>query len=261
MITPENLIALVLVLLAAGIILAPVFLTTLSRRKSTSQGALRVIPALEALRKAVGLSVEDGRRLHISLGNASILDPNNASALVGLSALERLTQVSMSSDRPAVCTSGNGTLAILSQDTMRYAYRSGNAMEQYDPDQAYQAGVTPFSYAAGTIPSARDAQTSANIFIGHFGPEIALMNDAAGQKGIFTLAASDSLTAQAALFATADEALIGEELFALPAYLQNSPAALASLRAQDVLRWVIIVIMLVGAILKLAGSLLGITIL
>jgi hypothetical protein len=259
LITPENLIGLALVLLAAGLILAPVFLASLKRGKAPRQG-LRVIPALEALRKAVGLSVEDGRRLHISLGSASILDSDNASALVGLSALEQLTQISMSSDRPAVCTTGNGSLAILAQDSMRYAYRSGNAMDQYDPDQAFLAGVTPFSYAVGAIPSARDPQTSANIFIGHFGPEIALMNDAATQKGIFTLAASDSLSAQAAIFATADETLIGEELFALPAYLQNTPTALASLRAQDVLRWVIIVIMLVGAILKLAGSLLGITI-
>ena len=260
MITPENLVGLALVLLAAGLILAPVFFSTVSGRKSTRHG-LRVIPALEALRKAVGLSVEDGRRLHVSLGSASILDATNASAMVGLSALEQLTRVSMSSDRPAVCTSGNGTLAILAQDAMRYAYRSGNALDQYDPDQAYLAGVTPFSYAVGAIPAARDLQTSANIFIGHFGTEIALMNDAAGQNGVFTLAASDSLTAQAALYATSDEALIGEELFALPAYLQNTPASIASLRAQDVLRWLIIVIMLVGAILKLASSLLGITIL
>jgi hypothetical protein len=44
--------------------------------------------------------------------------------------------------------------------------------------------------------------------------------------------------------------LIGEELYAASAYLKAGPAHYATLSAQDVLRWVLVAAILVGAILK-----------
>jgi hypothetical protein len=46
---------------------------------------------------------------------------------------------------------------------------------------------------------------------------------------------------------------IGEELFAIPAYMQAGPAYAASLRVQDLLRWVLIILLLGGAVLKILG--------
>ena len=65
-----------------------------------------------------------------------------------------------------------------------------------------------------------------------------------------TLAGSDDLPAQAVLYAAAQEPLIGEELYAAGAYLKTGPVHTASLRAQDLLRWVIILAILLGSILK-----------
>jgi hypothetical protein len=215
--------------------------------------SLRPIAAFQHLRRAIGLSVEDGRRLHVTLGKSSLLEPTNTSALAGLNTLERITQLSMMSDRPPLATSGDGALSILSQDTLRGVYRSGNVLEQYDPDRGRLAGVTPLSYIAGTIPVFHDENTSAHILIGNFGPEVGLLTQAADQQGAFTLAASDSLPAQAVLFATAGETLIGEELYAAPTYLNAGSAHLASLRVQDILRWLLIVGLVAGAALKALG--------
>jgi hypothetical protein len=55
------------------------------------------------------------------------------------------------------------------------------------------------------------------------------------------------------LYATAQEPLIGEELYAAGAYLQAGPLHISSLRAQDILRWVLAAIILGGAILKFLG--------
>jgi len=244
-----NTIAGLLVVLigAAAIFLLAVF----DRKQSTSP--LRPIAGFQSLRRAIGLAVEDGKRLHVSIGSANILNPNSASALVGLSTLSRIAQLSMISDRPPIATSGEGSLAILSQDTLRDAYRSGNALEQYDPTRARLAGVTPMSYIAGAIPIVHDESITANLLVGSYGGEVALLADAIDQENAFSLAASDSLTAQAAMYATASEPLIGEELFAIPAYLQAGPFYTASLRAQDILRWIVIAAILVGSALKLAA--------
>ncbi|MCC6148116.1 MAG: hypothetical protein IT308_11175 [Anaerolineaceae bacterium] len=251
MISLDLIISLVLILTGA---LATLYF---SLPKHARAGGLRAIRALQNLRRAIGLSVEEGKRLHVSLGNSSILGPNNASALVGLSALEQAARISLVGDRPPVATSGDGTLAILSQDTLQAAYRTNHATAQYDPDRGRLAGVTPFSYTAGVIPILSGEQISANLLVGYYGPEIALICEAAERQGAFVLAGSESLPAQAALYATAQEPLIGEELFAIPAYLQASPVHQASLKAQDVLRWVLILLLIAGAALKLVESVFG----
>lgn len=250
------LLGLGLVLLAAGLM----FFFSLPRRSKSrkqqgarSRVALRPIPAMQRLRRAIGLAVEDGSRLHVSIGESSILSPTNASALVGLSTLERIGSLSSVSDRPPIATSGEGSLAILSQDTLRAAYRIANVPDQYDPTQARLAGPTPFSYIAGTLPVIYDERVSANVLVGNFGPEVALLADAADREDAFVLAGSDSVAAQAVLYGTAREPLIGEELFAVPAYLQAGPIYQAGLRAQDILRWIVVVILIVGAVLAIFG--------
>jgi hypothetical protein len=47
--------------------------------------------------------------------------------------------------------------------------------------------------------------------------------------------------------------LYGEEVFAVPAYLRGGEPYQASLRAQDVLRWVVIAVLIVGSILTFLG--------
>lgn len=241
-------LGLLLVLLAAGLMFVFLFL-----QRGRARAAFRPIQAMARLRRAIGLAVEDGTRLHVSLGKSSIISPTNASALVGLSTLGRIGVLSSVSDRPPVATSGDGTLALLSQDTLRGAYRTSNVLEQYDPAQARLAGPTPFSYIAGTLPVIHDERVSANILVGNFGPEVALLTEAADRENAFTLAASDSVAATAAMYVSAREPLIGEELFAIPAYLQAGPIHQAGLRAQDALRWVVIASLVIGAILRLIG--------
>lgn len=248
MIWLESILGLGLVLLAGALTLI-LSLPALRKRKVV----LRTIPALQRARRALGLSVEDGSRIHLSIGKASIFSPTNASALVGLSTLERVAQLSLVSDRPPVATSGEGTLTVLSQDTLQAAYRIANVPEQYDPERGRLTGATPMSYIAGALPVIHQERISANLFVGNFGPEVGLMASASEHENAFSLGASDALDAQSVLYVTAEETLIGEELFAVPAYLQAGSIYQTSLRVQDILRWVVIGLMVLSAILGLAG--------
>ncbi len=245
-----SIIGLIVVIVCAALM----FVFLLLNRSRPMRG-MRVIQAFSRLRRAMALAVEDGSRMHVSLGSSGLLSSQVASSLVGLSMLERIAQLSSISDRPPVATSGDSTLAILSQDTLRSGFQAANALDQYDPTRGRLTGLTPFSYAAGATSAILDEGVSANVLIGHFGPEVALLTDAAGEANAFTLAATDGLPGQAVLYAAAQETLIGEELFAGGAYLQAGPMHAASLRAQDVLRWVLAAALLIGAILKFVGIL------
>ncbi len=140
----------------------------LRRRKAP---VFRDIPAYTRLRKAVGRVVEDGSRLHISLGHGALSTPQSASALAGLALLRRLADLTSASDLPPIATSGEATLAILSQDTLR---ASAKVLRQAgtDPISGRLSGLTPFAYAAGAISVIRDEKVTANVLMGNFGVEV-----------------------------------------------------------------------------------------
>jgi len=212
---------------------------------------LREIPAFNKVRRAIELSVEAGSRLHISLGRGAITGTESAAAFVGLSMLEKMTTSASTGDSPPIVTTGDPALAILAQDTLKRAYQEMGMIDQFERTSSQLSGVTPFSYAAGAIPVVRDKKSSTSILVGNFGIEVALLTHGCERSGNMTLAGTDDISAQAVLYATADEILIGEELFAGGAYVNAGPVHTASLRAQDVIRWLIVLVILSGILLKL----------
>lgn len=243
----NSIIGLALVLATAGLLLGFTFL----RRKASP--IFREIPAFTKLKRAIGISVEDGTRLHISLGRGGLQTPNAAPGLAGLAMLRHLTEQTSASDEPPVVSSGAADLLILSQDTLQAGYKAAGAEEIYDPATGRLTGLTPFSFAAGAIPIMQDENVSANVLIGHFGPEVALLTDAAERTNSPAVAAAMDPTAQAVIYASVDDPLVGEELFAAGAYSNAGNAHQASLQVQDILRWIIILILLGGSALKLFG--------
>jgi hypothetical protein len=236
------------VLLSAVLMLGILLL----RRKKPP--VFRDIPAFTHLRQAVGLVVEDGSRLHVSLGHGALTTPQSASALAGLSLLRQLASLTSAGDKSPIATSGDATLAILSQDTLQAADKFSE-QAAFDSTTGRLTGLTPFSYAAGAIPVIRDENVSTNVLMGNFGVEVALLNDAVERENTFVLAGSDNLTAQAVIYASAQEALIGEEVYAAGAYIESGPLHAVSLVVQDILRWLIITAILAGVLLTLAGVL------
>jgi hypothetical protein len=239
--------ALGLLVLAAILLLVFTFL----RRKSPA--SFRIIDAYERLNRSVGLAVENGTRLHISLGRGNLFTARGGSALAALAMLRRLAERTSVSDHPPIATSGDASLALLSQETLRSGYRAAGAEEQYRFTTGRLTGLTPFSYAAGAITAIHDENVSANIILGDLGTEAALLAEASDREDTSLIAASDNLSAQSIFFASAQEPLIGEELFAAGAYVGAGAAHEASLNVQDILRWLIILILVLGSILKILG--------
>ena len=243
-------LGLLFILLCLGLILYFIFTD-----RTRANINLRAIQAFSHFRREVDLAVEAGKRLHISLGRGSINELQGGSAFIGLTILDRCARAASNSDRPPVVTSGDGVITILSQDTLQSTYRSLATEQRYDPTNARLTGLTPMAYAAGAMPAIHDEQVSANIFAGHFGIEVALLTEAGERSRSLTVAGSDSIPAQAVLYATSDETLLGEELYAAGAYLGGGTAHSASLRMQDIVRWVLVAAVVIGAILKLLGIL------
>jgi hypothetical protein len=235
------------------LVLAVFLLGIITLWKRRSLGTVRQIPAFDRLARSLGLSIEDGKRLHIALGYGGLFDARGGSALAGLALLRNIAERTSVSDMPSVATAGDPTLGLLTQDTLQAGYQAAGVGEAYVHTMGRVSGLTPFSYSAGTMHIPQNENVSTNILLGHLGPEAALLAEASDRSGIELIGATDDLAGQSVLFVSSQEPLIGEELFAAGAYLNADPAHAASLTVQDIFRWLIIIALIGGAIAKFLG--------
>jgi hypothetical protein len=215
--------------------------------------SLRSLKGYEALNVEIERAVESGERVHLSLGTGTLIGADSAPALAGLTILARLASSTAMADKPVIVSTSDGAMSILAQDTLASSYRSAGAFNRFDLTSARMIGPTPYSYVAA-IPSLLDTEeVSVHLLNGSFGTEGALAADFGRNKDAFILAGTDDIQSQALLYATADHPLIGEELFAGGAYLDMGKMHHASIRAQDVIRFMIIGLIVIGTLLKTIG--------
>jgi hypothetical protein len=111
------------------------------------------------------------------------------------------------------------------------------------------------AYALGTMDILSRESVLANVMLGSFGPEVALITHAGAAAGLVQIGGSDDLQALAVLHASDGALVVGEELYATDAYLNRIPAKLLSLVAQDVVRVMLILFIVILAALRMAGVL------
>jgi hypothetical protein len=216
---------------------------------------LRPLGGYDALLNQVGQAVESGGRMHVSLGANSIIGEETGVTIAGLAILDIASDASAISDRTPVATTADATTIPVMADTIRRAYRERGTLERYESSAARLVAFDAISLAAGTTSIIVDDDVRANVLAGSFGPESALIVEAGQRKGISQVVASDRAEAQAMGYAMADHILIGEEMFAARAYLEQDHATLASLITQDILRWILIGAIGIGFILQLFATL------
>jgi hypothetical protein len=213
----------------------------------------RRIRAFENLEREMERSVETGDRVHLSLGTGSVIGSDSAPAFVGLSILNRIARTTALSDRPVVVTTGDGAMSILARDTLRTSYSEIGAAGNYEPTLARFLGPTPYAYVAG-IPALLNTESVAvHMLNGAYGSEGALAAGFGEREGLFVIAGTEDVQSQALIYATAANPLIGEEAFAGGAYMGVGGLHKASLRTQDFVRFLIIVIILIGVVLSTLG--------
>jgi len=221
-------------------------------KRDSQEQDLRDIEGYRRLTHEVESAVESGNQLHVSLGWGGITSSEAASALAGLSILQQVIKKSSACDFPPLSSTGNAPVAILAQDIIEGSSQALNPAGQ-KRTAGQLMGLTPFSYAVGTLTTIRDPNVSANVLTGWYGSEVIWLTNSAERQGSPTVAGTAQLPSQAIMYASATQPLIGEELFVGGAYLDGGKIHKASVNTQDVFRWVIIGIILLGVLLNLLG--------
>jgi hypothetical protein len=241
------------ILILSLIALAAVLLLLIWRR--TEGGVtfgLRPLAAYEELRRQPVRALESGRRLHMTPGRADLHTQQAPASVAGLGALADLSR---ETGMAPVVTVGAATLLPAAQGGVYRSYAaSGRASEARFGDTQFLASQQfPFVYGAGATTAINKADVGSNVVLGHVGPEMALLAEAGRRQDLEQVLGSDDPTAMSVATVFTPNAVWGEELFAARAYLQRSPLQMASLRTQDVLRWLLAAGIIAAALLRLLG--------
>ncbi len=232
-------VALVFIL---GFILLIYFFTY--RIKNGYAPILRPIRAFEVLKGLTGRAIESGRTLHLSLGVGGIADETTADSLAGLAVLNYLAeQASVTGVSPTV-SMANPMVMLYAQNTLQVAHAN-------DPESAKEASrqirwiaPQPIAYAAGVMNMLAIDEPEANVMVGSFGDEYLLMGEVAARREVAHIGGSSNPNTLPFIYASAEETLLGEEIYAAEAYLRKRSSHIASLLAQDTMRWLIALIIL-----------------
>ncbi len=202
---------------------------------------LRPLPPYSLLKGQVGQAVESGSQLHLTLGRASLISVASPTSIAALTVLDAVAKDGCANGTPPLATVGEGTLLPAAQSSLLHAYNEAQFTSGFEPGAAqFLANDTdPFTYAGGVTSVIHQDKVSNTVAVGRFGPELALIAAAAERQSGDQVIGTDDPLALALATAVSQNVLIGEELLAAGAYLEGKPSQLASIQVQDILRFLI----------------------
>jgi hypothetical protein len=193
--------------------------------------------------------VEDGRRIHVTFGRGNFFDSHAAITITNTALLkENRFNGPTGSDRPVAVSAGDGTSTLLAIDTLDSVPSAGFATERMDARRGRLAGVTALSYAAVYCPHCIKNRLQC-LLPRNVGARKCVLFWMPLKMNLFKFSHLRFTGRAGNRFRQSVDVLIGEEIFAAPAYLKAGSTYAASLLAEDALRWLLIVAIILGAAL------------
>ncbi len=239
-----------LVIFLGLVIFVGVALYFIYHAKRGRQFYIRPIAGLVHIEEALGRATEMGKPIVYVPGLGWIDDIATISALtilgrVARKAAEYQTKIYVPCYDPIVM--------IVAQETVRNAFMDAGRPDLYNEENIYYIAAQQFAYAAAVSGLMIREKSAANFFMGRFYAESLILAETGASTGAIQVAGTDDMT-QLPFFITAcDYTLIGEELYAASAYLSADPMQKGSLKAQDFLKAIEMIILVVGVVAASAG--------
>ncbi len=139
------------------------------------------------------------------------------------------------------------------RETVQEAYLEAGRPDLFTNDVVSYVTYDQFAYTASVTGMMVRERPAANFLIGAFHAESLLLAETGQTTGAIQIAGTAEV-AQLPFFAVVcDYTLIGEELFAAGAYLSQEPAMLGSIKGQDFTKAGLIIVIVAGVLLEIAG--------
>ena len=206
---------------------------------------IRKIAGLGAIDEAVGRATEMGRKMLYIPGIMSISDMQTIASLSILAYVAKRSAVYGASLEVPNTDPLTFTAAM---ETVRQAYLEAGKPDQFKEDMVTYITYDQFAYAASVSGKMVRERPAANFLIGSFFAESLIFAETGQGVGAIQIAGTADVAQLPFFVAACDYTLMGEELYAASAYLSREPVLLGSIKAQDIVKAILLAVVGAGII-------------
>jgi len=206
---------------------------------------IRRIAALEAVDNAVGRATEMGRSILFVPG---IQDMDNIQTVAGLTMLGRVAKTAAEYDATIEVPTCRSLVMEAARDTVRASYLSAGRADGFSADRITYITDDQFGYVAHVVGNMVREKPATCFYMGCFFAESLIFSETGNAIGAIQIAGTAESSQLPFFVAACDYTLIGEEFFAASAYLSGEPAQLGTLRGQDVGKFAVGVLIVLGVL-------------
>jgi hypothetical protein len=211
---------------------------------------IRPIAGLQAVDSAIGRATEMGKPILYSSGLGKM---DRVATMASMNILSSVAEKTAEYNTPLIFPNYDPMVMTTAQEVVKEAYSKAGHPEAYNPDNIYFVTQSQFGYAAAVDGIMTRQLPATNLFLGTFEAEALILAETGNSIGALQIAGTDS-TIQLSFFIVAcDYTLIGEELFVASGYLTKDSQVLGSIKGQDWLKAIIVVLILIGGIAGILG--------
>jgi hypothetical protein len=211
---------------------------------------VRPIAGLGAIDDAIGRATEMGKPILYSSGLGKM---DRVATMASMNILASVAEKTAEYNTPLIFPNYDPVVMTTAQEVVKEAYSKAGHPEAYRPNNIFFVTQSQFGYAAAVDGIMTRQLPATNLFLGTFEAEALILAETGNSIGAIQIAGTDS-TIQLSFFIVAcDYTLIGEELFVASGYLTKDPQILGSIKGQDWLKAIIVLLILIGGIAGVLG--------
>lgn len=206
---------------------------------------IRRIPGVDAIEEAVGRATEMGRPILYVPGIDEIQDIQTIASILILGRVAETIARYDSEIRVPCCIP---LVATVAEEVVRQGFYDAGRPDAHRPQNIQWISSEQFAFCAGTNGIMLRDKPATNIFLGRFFAESLILAETGYVNRAIQIAGTAEITQLPFFIAACDYTLIGEELFAVSAYMTREPRLLSTLKAADWIKAIAIGILIVGGL-------------
>jgi hypothetical protein len=215
---------------------------------------IRRLPALDFIEEAVGRAAEMGRPVvcqGFGSGSSGMQSSIAPMIMAGLAVLGHAARICARHGTQIVATMRSESVVPVADEVLRTAFRLEGKVDEYLAKREEMLPWLPTQ--AAMVALAHRIRPAAHIIIGAFWHESVQIAETYGSLGAVQIGGTGRLYQIPFFAAVCDMNLIGEEIYAVGAYINQTPQMLSSIATADYFKLACIIFILLGVIMATLG--------
>lgn len=212
---------------------------------------IRRIPGIDAIEEGIGRATEMGRPVLYVPGIDELQDIQTISSMLILGQVSKKIAEYQADIVVACCIP---IVREVADEVVKAGFYQAGYPDAYVPANTRFISSDQFAFTAGTNGIILREKPATNLFLGRFFAEALILAETGFVNKSIQVGGTAEATQLPFFVAACDYTIIGEELFAVSAYLSRDPRLVSSLKASDMIKVFCVAVILVGALLATLGQ-------